>query len=126
MKRVMVFGSFDGLHDGHRAMLKEAKALGDFLIAVVAQDHIVQHLKGSLPSKNFIERFEHLQKADGVDKVVIGDAEVSIWNVVKKHKPNIIGIGHDQQSLREDLEKNMPKVRPKPKLVSLTYSETQL
>ncbi len=119
----MIFGSFDGLHDGHRAMLKEAKALGDFLIVVVAQDHIIQHLKGRLPSKNFVERFEHLQKADGVDQVVIGDAEVSVWNVVKKHQPHIIAIGHDQQLLREDLDKNMPKVRPKPKLVMLAYAE---
>ena len=125
MIKVMVFGTFDGLHDGHRAMLQEAKSFGDYLLVVVAQDHIVEHLKGHLPKKNLVERFEHLQKADGVDKVVIGDAETSTWKVVKRYHPNIIGIGHDQQLLRENLEKNMPKLRPKPEIVMLKYAEVR-
>lgn len=127
MKKVMVFGTFDGLHDGHRAMLKEAKALGDYLIAAVAQDHMVEHLKGHLPQKNFVERFEHLEKADHVDKVVIGDAETGTWNVVKRYKPDIIGIGHDQHMLKRDLEfqiKNK-KLGYKPEIVMLHYEEIE-
>jgi len=125
MKKVMVFGTFDGLHEGHRAMLKEAKALGGYLFAVVAQDHIVMHLKGHLPQRNFSDRFEHLEKADGVDKVVIGDAEIGTWNIVKRHKPEVIGIGHDQHMLKSDLEfqiKNK-KLGYKPEIVMLHYVE---
>ncbi|HEY4475649.1 MAG TPA: adenylyltransferase/cytidyltransferase family protein [Candidatus Paceibacterota bacterium] len=123
MRKVMVFGTFDGLHQGHRAMLQEAKALGDYLIAVVAQDHIVEHFKGHLPKKNFAERFEHLEKVDHVDQVAIGDAELSIWNVVRRHKPDIIAIGHDQDLLKKDLENSMAELGYKPKIEVLTYYE---
>lgn len=119
----MVFGTFDGLHDGHKAMLKEAKNLGDYLIAVVAQDHIVQHLKGHLPKINLLERFEHLQDVDEVDKVVIGDAETSAWNTVKKYKPDIIAIGHDQELLKEDLEMSFDTLGYEPDIAMLKYHE---
>jgi len=123
MRKVMVFGTFDGLHEGHRAMLKEAKQYGDYLIAVVAQDHMVMHLKGYLPQRNFSDRFEHLEKADGVDKVVIGDAEIGTWNIVKRYKPDVIGIGHDQHMLHDDLKKSLKNLGYKPEIVMLHYEE---
>lgn len=106
MKKVMVFGVFDGIHEGHRSFFRQAKKLGDYLIAVVAQDHIVAHLKGHLPAIPLEERFEHLKEEDNVDEVVIGDAELSVYEVVKKYKPDIIAIGYDQHLLKEDLEKH--------------------
>ncbi len=109
MRKVMVFGVFDGIHDGHRHFLKEAKTLGDYLIVVVAQDHIVRHLKGQEPQLNLAERFEHLKKEDGVDEVVIGDAELSSYEIVKKYRPDIIALGYDQDLLKEDLERNRYK-----------------
>ena len=119
MKKVMVFGTFDGIHEGHRAMLKEAKSLGDYLIVAVAQDHIVEHLKGRLPKMNFVERFEHLEKEDGVDKVVIGDAHAGVWGVVEKYKPDILALGYDQVRLKEHIEKrlNQFSVRPEVKIM---------
>jgi cytidyltransferase-like protein len=125
MTKVMVFGVFDGIHEGHRAMLKEAKEHGDFLIAVIAQDHIVEHLKGRLPGINLLKRFEHLEDVDSVDKVVIGDAELSLWNVVNVHAPHVIALGHDQNSLKEDIENNIDKLEKKPKIVVLkNYEKT--
>lgn len=106
MRKVMVFGVFDGLHNGHRAFLKEAKSHGDYLIVVLAQDHIVERLKGHLPEINLAGRLEHLKKEDGVDEVIIGDSELGVWEVVKKHQPQIIAVGHDQQLLKESLEKH--------------------
>ena len=107
MKKVMVFGVFDGVHEGHRHFFREAKSLGDYLIAVLAQDHIVEHLKGHLPQSDMAERFDHLRQEDGVNEVVIGDAELSTWEVVKQHKPDVIALGYDQQALKEDLEKHL-------------------
>jgi FAD synthetase len=122
-KKVMVFGVFDGVHEGHEAILKEAKALGDHLIVVVAQDHIVQHLKGHQPKINLTDRFEHLKKADMVDEVVIGDAELGTWEVVKKEKPDVIALGYDQESLKADLEAHMDKFEKKPELVVMKSYE---
>jgi len=109
MKKVMVFGVFDGVHEGHRHFFREAKKLGDYLIAVVAQDHIVRHIKGHEPQLDLAARFVHLKEEDGVDEVVIGDAELSLYEVVKQHRPDIIALGYDQSLLKEDLEGNREK-----------------
>ena len=101
----MVFGVFDGLHEGHRAFLKEAKQCGDYLIAVVAQDHIVKHLKGHLPRLDLAERFKHLRRADHVDAVLVGDSEPNSWKVLDLHRPQVVALGYDQELLRAELEK---------------------
>ena len=44
-KKVMVFGTFDGIHDGHRHFLREAKKQGEELIVAVSKDEVVQKLK---------------------------------------------------------------------------------
>jgi len=119
----MVFGVFDGIHEGHRAMLKEAKRHGDFLVAVVAQDHIVERLKGHLPRIDLTERFEHLQKEDGVDRVVIGDAELGIWGVIQRHQPDVVALGYDQAALKVDLEGHLKNSRLQPELIILKSFE---
>ncbi len=122
----MVFGVFDGVHEGHRAFLKEAKSQGDYLIAAVAQDHIVEHLKERLPKVNFSQRFEELKKEDSVDEVVVGDSELSAYDVVKKYHPDIIALGYDQSMLKEDLEKNIEKIgyQPEIKIMKAFEGET--
>ena len=110
MKKVMVFGVFDGLHEGHRAFLKEAKQCGDYLIAVLAHDHVVEHLKGRLPRLNFADRFEHLKKEDLIDEIAIGDGNLGTWSVLEKYKPDVIALGYDQESLGEALDEYLKNV----------------
>lgn len=107
-------------------MLKEAKSLGDYLIVVVAQDHIVEHLKGVLPTIKLTERFEHIQNVDGVDKVLIGDAHLSTWQVVKRYQPDIIAIGYDQEMLKRDLEKHLTKIGYQPEIKKLSSFEPDI
>ncbi len=126
MKKIMVFGSFDGIHDGHRAFFKEARSHGDYLIAVLAQDHIIEHLKGRAPKLNLTERFEHLNKEDGVDEVVIGDKELSAWEVVQKYQPEIIAVGYDQTLLREDLEKHLVRLGVQPDIKVMSAYEPDI
>lgn len=102
MKKVMLFGVFDGLHEGHKALLKEAHKYGEYVIVVVAQDHIVEHLKGHQPKFDVADRIAHLEAEDGVDEVVIGDRELSTWEVAKKYRPDVILFGYDQDVLREN------------------------
>ena len=42
MKTVYTYGAFDLFHSGHVQLLKEAKALGDFLIVGVFTDDVVE------------------------------------------------------------------------------------
>ena len=99
----MVFGTFDGIHEGHKYFLKEARKEGDYLIAVLPPDHIVQELKGHPPFHTISERLEHLSAHDGVDEVVIGDPVLSAYEVVRQYRPDVIALGYDQQALKEDL-----------------------
>lgn len=122
----MVFGVFDGLHNGHKAMLQQAKTFGDYLIVVVAQDHIVQHLKGHLPVINMEERIGHLLSADRVDKVVAGDMELGVWEVVNQEQPDIVAIGHDQTLLRLDLQKHFRDFKKVPELRILDAYEPNI
>ncbi len=103
----MVFGVFDGIHQGHKHFLKEAKKLGDKLIAVVASDEVVRTLKGRPPMKNVHERIEHVEKEDGVDEVIVGDDELGSWDIVKKVRPDVVAVGYDQKTLKNDLENSL-------------------
>ena len=100
----MVFGVFDGVHEGHRAFLEEAKHYGDRLIAVVTQDKVVESLKGRPAKSDIDSRADELRTEDHVDSVVVGDAELGSWDVIKTHKPNVIALGYDQTELKKALE----------------------
>jgi len=119
----MVFGVFDGLHDGHKKFFEEAKTHGDYLVAIVAQDHIVERLKGRRPVIDQTKRFADLGELDGVDEVEVGDSELGVYDIVLKHKPDVIALGYDQQSLKEDLEANYGKFDWKPQMVVLSSFE---
>src|SRR5687768_15036318 len=123
MKKVMVFGVFDGFHEGHEVFLTEAKKLGDYLIAVVAQDHLVRHLIGTSARGNLSDRFEELQKSDGVDEVVIGDFELATWKTVERYHPDVVAFGKDQTTLAEDMRDHMSKLSYHPSLVTLNSFE---
>ena len=122
----MVFGTFDGVHEGHREFFKEARRCGDYLIAVVAQDHIIEHLKGRLPNINLAKRFENIKREDGVDEVVIGDKDLGNWEIVKMRKPDVIALGYDQHTLRESLEDHLKDLGYKPEIkIMHSYEKSQ-
>ncbi|MAH01916.1 FAD synthase, partial [Candidatus Woesearchaeota archaeon] len=71
MKKVMAFGSFDMLHKGHEAYLKEAKSYGDYLIVIVARDDSIMKFKGKEPKNDENYRLEQIKKLDFVDEAVL-------------------------------------------------------
>lgn len=107
MTKVLIFGVFDGLHEGHKFLFKEALKQGDELVVALAPDELVLKAKGHLPKFNFKERVEHLKNVDGVSEVVIGDAQFSSWHILDKVKPDVIVLGYDQKGLEKDLARHM-------------------
>lgn len=95
IKKVMIFGTFDYFHAGHDDLVRQAKSLGDFLIAVVARGDTVEKIKGRKPDHSERERLSVLKKHPLVDKAVIGE-KGDKHKVILKHKPNIIALGYDQ------------------------------
>ena len=100
----MVFGTFDGLHEGHRYFLNEAKKLGDYLIVAVAHDSAVHLLKNKAPRQDAAARVSALLFENLADEVVVGDEKQGSWEVLKRHTPDIIALGHDQHELCNSLE----------------------
>jgi len=106
-KKVMVFGVFDRLHPGHLSFLRQAQKYGEKLIVVVARDSAVWKLKNKTPGQTEKERMAALSKIAGVDKVVLGDKKQGSYGVIRKYKPDMIGLGYDQKWLARDLKKSM-------------------
>ncbi len=99
----MIFGVFDGLHEGHVSFLKQARALGDRLVAVVAKDESVKRLKNRYPRSCCSERMEELSNSGLVHVVSPGDDTEGGWGVVLMHRPDVIALGYDQIAMHEHL-----------------------
>lgn len=102
-KTVLVFGTFDGLHDGHHFFLREARKLGQKLIASVATDEVVIALKGHAPKQHLEERLQTLEASGLVNLAVAGDRTIGSWSALRAWKPDIVAIGYDQTHLAEKL-----------------------
>lgn len=125
MIRVLVFGTFDGLHEGHRKFLHQARAHGDQLVVAVARDEVVEQLKGRPPQHPLSERVGELQRAALADLVIEGDAELGTYNVITKYKPNVIALGYDQDALKEDLRAELNRFNWHLELITLDPHEPE-
>ena len=61
-KKVLVFGTFDGLHEGHLDLFRQAGELGKYVIAVVARDSTILKNKGKQPKFGEQERLEKVRQ----------------------------------------------------------------
>lgn len=102
----MVFGVFDGLHEGHQYFLTQAATYGS-LIVVVAPDLAVQHLKHKKPKHSQDERLAAVREFMPEAIVVLGDERQGTYEVVKTHRPAMILLGHDQRALGDDVRRAM-------------------
>ncbi|MBI3283014.1 FAD synthase [Candidatus Curtissbacteria bacterium] len=109
MKRVMVFGAFDGLHPGHLDFFRQAKKYGDYLIVSVARDVNVKKIKGKLPLFAQEERFELVRQCRIVDRAVMGAAD-DFFVHIKAEKPDVICLGYDQWAKEEDVLADLRRV----------------
>ncbi len=101
MRSVMVFGSFDPLHEGHRSLFRQARRHGDWLVAVVARDANIRRLKGREPRAREKERLARLEAEPLVDKALLGH-EKDFLRMILKEKPDAIILGYDQQTFTEE------------------------
>src|SRR3989338_10436016 len=108
MAKVMCFGTFDVLHEGHKYYLNEAKKLGDWLVVVIALDETVEKIKGRLPRNSQTVRRQNLEALKIADRVVLGNKGDKL-KVVRDESPDILVFGYDQDSFNSFAEDAVKK-----------------
>lgn len=107
LKKILIFGVFDGIHEGHLSFISEARKQGDQLVAVVARDSMVEKMKGKAPRYCEVDRIKSLLEIPEIDLVLLGDIDNGNYNVLKEVKPDIVFLGYDQKDLMDDLNKKI-------------------
>jgi FAD synthetase len=96
MKKVMVFGTFDILHQGHYNFLQQARRQGEYLIVIVARDATVFKIKKRKTQNTEGVRVKNLRDSGLADKVVLGNLR-NRYAGIKKYQPAVICLGYDQE-----------------------------
>lgn len=109
MVKVMVFGTFDILHPGHKHMLNEAKMLGDYLVVVVARNKTVRDVKKHDPLNDEKTRLTNISKLNIADRVILGNESKDKHKIILVEKPEIIALGYDQKFFVKTLHKKFGK-----------------
>ena len=118
MKKVLVFGTFDGLHPGHINFFEQAKKLGDYLVVVVGRDVTVNKIKGRFPKRSELLRLKAVQQCQLVNEAMLGNIG-NPYEIIKKIKPDIIALGYDQNSFTKNLPDYIKKENLKIEIVRL-------
>ena len=108
MKKVLVFGTFDGLHPGHIDLFGQAKKLGDRLAVVVARDVTANKIKGHFPKRSELLRLKAVKQCKLIDEAVLGNVG-DPYAIIADIKPDIIALGYDQISFTENLDQELKK-----------------
>ena len=102
MTKVIVFGTFDVIHDGHLDMFRQAREYGDFLIIVVARDLTVCEVKGREPKFDENTRLKQVEDLKIADKVRLGCVEDK-YQAIAEEQPDIVALGYDQRAFVDKL-----------------------
>jgi FAD synthetase len=116
--RVLAFGTFDYLHAGHEAYLKQASELGDELYVIIARDRTASSIRGFNPDHKEKERLKAVSEVAHVTKAILGEHDDK-YKVLKKIKPDVIALGYDQFVFTHNLSKVLIDMKLNAKIVRL-------
>lgn len=115
MKKVLVFGTFDGLHEGHLNLFRQAKEFGDFLIVVVARDSTVEKNKNKKPKFDENHRLKEVQALEIVSEARLGSESHNPaedrYSIIEEIKPNVICLGYDQAQFVDRLKNELENMK---------------
>lgn len=95
MKKVITYGTYDLLHQGHINLLRRAKDLGDYLIVGVTNDNFDRE-RGKLNVRNnVLERVEAVKATGLADKIIIEDYVGQKIDDIQKYDVDVFAIGSD-------------------------------
>ncbi len=95
MIKVITYGTYDLLHQGHLNLLRRAKELGDYLIVGVTNDRFDRE-RGKLNVRNnVLERVEAVKATRLADEIIIEDYVGQKIDDIQKYEVDIFAIGSD-------------------------------
>lgn len=95
MKKVITYGTYDLLHHGHVALLKRAKALGDYLIVGVTADGFDKERGKLNVSQSLAERIENVRQTGIADQIIVEEFEGQKISDIEKYGIDIFTVGSD-------------------------------
>jgi cytidyltransferase-like protein len=117
---IMVFGTFDYVHEGHLDFFKQAKALSEdaYLVVSIARDVNVEKIKGTAPKFSEQERLAAVEQTGLADEVVLGSVDNYLGHILS-YKPDIIALGYDQRAYTDKLTDDLKGVGLAPQIIRL-------
>lgn len=95
MVKVITYGTFDLLHEGHYRLLQRAKQLGDYLIVGVTSDEYDQ-ARGKLNvMDSLMTRIENVKKTGFADEIIVEESQGQKFRDIKKYNIDIFTVGSD-------------------------------
>lgn len=95
MTKVITYGTYDFLHEGHIRLLERAKALGDYLIVgVTAEDFDKSRGKINV-GQSLMERVEAIRQTGLADKIIIEEYEGQKIDDIRRYEADIFTVGSD-------------------------------
>lgn len=95
MKRVITYGTFDLIHQGHVNILKRAKALGDYLIVGVTSEEY-DYSRGKLNVKQSLsERIENVKAIAMADEIIVEEYFGQKIDDIQRYNIDTFVIGSD-------------------------------
>lgn len=95
MKKVITYGTFDLLHQGHINLLRRAKELGDYLVVGVTTENY-DRMRGKLNvRKTLAERMDDVRATGYADEVIVEEYEGQKIDDIQKYGIDIFAIGSD-------------------------------
>lgn len=95
MKKVITYGTFDMLHQGHINLLRRAKELGDYLIVGVTSENYDRD-RGKLNVRNsLMQRIESVKQTGYADEIIIEEYVGQKIDDIQKYGIDIFAIGSD-------------------------------
>lgn len=95
MKKVITYGTFDMFHSGHYNLLKNAKALGDYLIVGVTTEQYDKQ-RGKLNVVDpILKRIENVKNTGFVDEILVEDHLGQKLEDIQRYSIDIFTVGSD-------------------------------